>query len=50
MHAHQEMENFLKLLDLIIHLTNPHTVDLNEERVLYWLDCGAQPTIQLKVC
>ena len=24
--------------------TNPATVDLNFERALYWLECGAQPT------
>ncbi|HBZ34622.1 MAG TPA: 30S ribosomal protein S16 [Bacteroidales bacterium] len=24
--------------------TNPATVDLNFERALYWLNCGAQPT------
>ena len=24
--------------------TNPATVDLNFERALYWVECGAQPT------
>ena len=24
--------------------TNPSTVDLNFERALYWVECGAQPT------
>lgn len=28
--------------------SNPAAVDLNEERVLYWLNCGAQPTITVK--
>ena len=25
--------------------TNPATVDLNFERALYWVMCGAQPTV-----
>ena len=24
--------------------TNPATVDLNFDRALYWVECGAQPT------
>lgn len=28
--------------------SNPAAVELNEERVLYWLNCGAQPTITVK--
>ena len=28
--------------------SNPAAVNLNEERVLYWLNCGAQPTITVK--
>jgi small subunit ribosomal protein S16 len=28
--------------------TEPATVQLNEERTLYWLNCGAQPTTTVK--
>ena len=28
--------------------TEPATIEVNEERVLYWLGCGAQPTITVK--
>jgi small subunit ribosomal protein S16 len=28
--------------------TDPATIELNEERALYWLGCGAQPTITVK--
>ena len=28
----------------VIPNTNPATVDLNFDRALYWLECGAQPT------
>ncbi|MBK7105874.1 MAG: 30S ribosomal protein S16 [Ignavibacteriae bacterium] len=28
--------------------SDPASVELNEERVLYWLNCGAQPTITVK--
>ncbi len=28
--------------------TDPATVELNEERALYWLNCGAQPTTTVK--
>ena len=28
--------------------TDPATIELNEERALYWLNCGAQPTTTVK--
>ena len=28
--------------------TEPATIEVNEERVLYWLGCGAQPTVTVK--
>lgn len=28
--------------------TNPAKVELNEDRILYWLSCGAQPTTTVK--
>ena len=34
-------------IDIIGHynpLTNPETVDIDEEKALHWLSCGAQPT------
>jgi len=39
---------YLEAVGLYNPLTNPHTVDLKEERVLYWLDKGAQPTDTVK--
>lgn len=39
---------FLEALGLYNPLTNPHTVDIKEERVLYWLSNGAQPTKTVK--
>ena len=36
-----------KLIELIGHynpLTDPATIDINEEKALKWLRCGAQPT------
>jgi len=39
---------FLEALGLYNPLTNPHTVDIKEERVLYWLSNGAQPTNTVK--
>ena len=35
---------FLESLGLYNPLTNPHTLELKEDRVLYWLGVGAQPT------
>lgn len=29
-------------------LTIPHTIELNEERVNYWLNCGAIPTLTVR--
>ena len=39
---------FLEALGLYNPLTNPHTVDFKEDRVLYWLSNGAQPTSTVK--
>lgn len=35
---------FLEAVGIYNPLTKPHTVDIKEERVNYWLDRGAQPT------
>ena len=35
---------FLESLGLYNPLTNPHTLEIKEDRVLYWLGVGAQPT------
>jgi len=39
---------FLEILGLYNPLTNPHTVNINEDRILYWLSNGAQPTNTVK--
>ena len=39
---------FLEMIRLYNPLTNPHTVDINEERAMYWLNVGAQPTDTVK--
>ena len=39
---------FLESVGLYNPLTNPHTIDIKEDRVLYWLDKGAQPTNTVK--
>jgi small subunit ribosomal protein S16 len=39
---------FLEAVGIYNPLTNPHTVDLKEDRVNYWLDHGAQPTDTVK--
>ena len=39
---------FLEALGLYNPLTNPHTVDIKEDRILYWLSNGAQPTNTVK--
>jgi len=39
---------FLEDVGLYNPLTKPHTVDLKEDRVTYWLDKGAQPTDTVK--
>jgi small subunit ribosomal protein S16 len=35
---------FIEILGHFNPLTNPETVVINEERALYWLSQGAQPT------
>jgi len=35
---------FIEAVGLYNPLTNPHTIDLKEDRINYWLDNGAQPT------
>jgi len=35
---------FLESVGLYNPLTNPHTLEIKEDRVLYWLGVGAQPT------
>jgi small subunit ribosomal protein S16 len=35
---------FLESIGLYNPLTNPHTLEIKEDRVLYWLGVGAQPT------
>jgi small subunit ribosomal protein S16 len=39
---------FLEAVGLYNPLTKPHTVDIKEDRVFYWLDNGAQPTDTVK--
>ena len=39
---------FLEAIGLYNPLTNPHTVDIKEDRVLHWLKNGAQPTHTVK--
>ena len=39
---------FLEALGLYNPLTDPHTIEIKEDRVLYWLDNGAQPTNTVK--
>ena len=39
---------FLEAVGLYNPLTEPHSVDIKEERVLYWLNKGAQPTKTVK--
>ncbi len=39
---------FLEALGLYNPLTKPHTVDVKEDRILYWLSKGAQPTNTVK--
>lgn len=39
---------FLEAVGLYNPLTNPHTIDLKEDRVFYWLNNGAQPTDTVK--
>lgn len=39
---------FLEAVGFYNPLTNPHTLDLKEDRILYWLKVGAQPTHTVK--
>jgi small subunit ribosomal protein S16 len=39
---------FLEAIGLYNPLTNPHTLDIKEDRALYWLGVGAQPTETVK--
>jgi len=39
---------FIEALGLYNPITNPAIVDIKEERVLYWLGVGAQPTTTVK--
>ena len=39
---------FLEMVGLYNPLTKPHTVDVKEDRVLYWLNNGALPTHTVK--
>lgn len=39
---------FIEAVGIYNPLTNPHTVDLKEDRINYWLDNGAQPTNTVK--
>ncbi len=39
---------FLEAVGVYNPLTNPHTIDLKEDRIHYWLNAGAQPTNTVK--
>ena len=39
---------FLEAVGIYNPLTNPHKIDLKEDRINYWLDNGAQPTDTVK--
>ncbi len=39
---------FLEAVGIYNSLTNPHTIDVKEDRVNYWLNSGAQPTDTVK--
>jgi len=39
---------FLEAVGIYNPLTNPHTIDVKEDRVNYWLNVGAQPTDTVK--
>lgn len=39
---------FLESVGLYNPLTNPHTINIKEDRALYWLNNGAQPTDTVK--
>lgn len=39
---------FIEAVGLYNPLTDPHTFEIKEDRVLYWLNVGAQPTSTVK--
>lgn len=39
---------FLEAVGFYNPLTNPHTLDLKEDRIMYWLNVGAEPTHTVK--
>jgi small subunit ribosomal protein S16 len=39
---------FLEAIGVYNPLTDPHTIDIKEDRALYWLGVGAQPTDTVK--
>jgi small subunit ribosomal protein S16 len=39
---------FLEAVGFYNPLTNPHTLDLQEDRIMYWLNVGAEPTHTVK--
>ena len=39
---------FLEAVGFYNPLTNPHTLELKEDRIMYWLNVGAQPTHTVK--
>jgi small subunit ribosomal protein S16 len=39
---------FLEAVGFYNPLTNPHTLELKEDRVMYWLNVGAEPTHTVK--
>lgn len=39
---------FLEAIGFYNPLTNPHTLELKEDRIFYWLNVGAQPTSTVK--
>lgn len=39
---------FIEAIGLYNPLTDPHTIEINEDRALYWLNAGAQPTDTVK--
>jgi len=39
---------FLESVGFYNPLTNPHTLELKEDRVMYWLNVGAEPTHTVK--
>lgn len=39
---------FLEAIGLYNPLTNPHTLEIKEDRAMYWLNVGAQPTYTVK--